>query len=48
MNKMKYIIQDPNAMQEWFEGKRKEFNSLPDTKKMKEHTLNQSDRENAV
>ncbi|MBW2173488.1 MAG: DUF1059 domain-containing protein [Deltaproteobacteria bacterium] len=30
MDKMKELMQDPNAMQEWFENKRKEFESLPD------------------
>ena len=29
MNKMKHLMQDPKAMQEWFENKRKEFDSLP-------------------
>jgi hypothetical protein len=30
MDKMKELMQDPNAMQEWFENKRKEFESQPD------------------
>ena len=30
MDKMKELMQDPNAMQEWFESKRREFESLPD------------------
>ncbi len=30
MDKMKELMQNPNAMQEWFENKRKEFESLPD------------------
>lgn len=30
MNKMKQLMQDPKAMQAWFENKRKEFDSLPD------------------
>lgn len=29
MNNMKQLMQDPKAMQEWFENKRKEFDSLP-------------------
>ncbi len=28
MNKMKHLMQDPKAMQEWFENKRKEFEAL--------------------
>jgi len=28
MNNMKQLMQKPKAMQEWFEGKRKEFESL--------------------
>lgn len=28
MNKMQEMMQQPNAMQEWFEGKRKEFEAL--------------------
>lgn len=30
MSKMKELMQVPNAMQEWFENKRKEFDSLPE------------------
>jgi hypothetical protein len=30
MDEMKELMQDPNAMQEWFENRRKEFESLPD------------------
>ena len=30
MNKMQELMQSPSAMQEWFEGKRKEFEALPD------------------
>jgi predicted small metal-binding protein len=29
MEKMKELMNDPNAMNEWFEAKRKEFESLP-------------------
>ena len=29
MEKMKELMKDPQAMQEWFEVKRKEFESLP-------------------
>jgi len=32
MNEMRGLMKDPKAMQEWFENKRKEFNSLPDDK----------------
>ena len=28
MNKMQALMQSPDAMKEWFEGKRKEFNDL--------------------
>lgn len=31
MNKMKDLMQNPNAMKEWFENKRKEFEALPTT-----------------
>lgn len=31
MNEMRTLMQTPNAMQEWFENKRKEFDSLPNT-----------------
>lgn len=31
MNNMKKLMQDPKAMQEWFENKRKEFEALPNT-----------------
>ena len=30
MNKMREMMQSPNAMQEWFENKRKEFEALPE------------------
>ncbi len=30
MNEMQELMQKPGAMQEWFENKRKEFNTLPD------------------
>lgn len=30
MNEMQELMQKPEAMQEWFEYKRKEFDSLPD------------------
>ena len=30
MNKMKAMMQSPNAMNEWFENKRKEFEALPE------------------
>ena len=29
MGKMKQLMSDPNAMTEWFEGKRREFEALP-------------------
>lgn len=29
MNEMKELMQSPDAMQAWFEGKRKEFDALP-------------------
>ncbi len=29
MGKMKELMSDPNAMNDWFEGKRKEFGALP-------------------
>jgi hypothetical protein len=29
MGKMGELMKSPDAMQEWFDGKRKEFNSLP-------------------
>ena len=29
MNKMKELMQSPEAMQEWFSDRRKEFDSLP-------------------
>ena len=32
MGKMKEMMQKPGAMQEWFEGKRKEFENLPEDK----------------
>ena len=30
MNKMREMMQTPNAMQEWFDNKRKEFEALAD------------------
>ena len=30
MEEMKGLMQDPNAMQKWFDGKRKEFEALPE------------------
>ena len=30
MNEMQELMQSPNAMNNWFENKRKEFNALPD------------------
>ena len=30
MGRIMKLMQDPNAMQEWFENKRKEFEALPD------------------
>jgi hypothetical protein len=30
MNEMKGLMQRPNAMKEWFEDKKKEFESLPE------------------
>ena len=30
MNEMKQLMQKPSAMTEWFENKRKEFDSLPE------------------
>ena len=32
MNEMRVVMKDPKAMQEWFDNKRKEFNSLSDDK----------------
>lgn len=32
MNKMQEQMKSPNKMKEWFESKRKEFDSLPDDK----------------
>ena len=32
MNEMRGLMKDPKAMEEWFENKRKEFDSLPDDK----------------
>lgn len=29
MNEMQQLMQNPEAMNEWFENKRKEFNALP-------------------
>ena len=31
MGKMRELMQNSNAMNEWFEGKRKEFELLPDS-----------------
>ena len=31
MNAMQQLMQKPGAMQEWFEGKRKEFEALPES-----------------
>ena len=31
MNDMQTLMQKPEAMKEWFDGKRKEFDSLPDS-----------------
>ena len=31
MADMQKLMQSPNAMQEWFENKRKEFNTLPES-----------------
>ena len=30
MEEMKGLMQEPNAMQKWFDGKRKEFEALPE------------------
>jgi hypothetical protein len=30
MGAMSELMQDPEAMQQWFDGKRKEFDSLPE------------------
>ena len=32
MNEMKELMQTPDAMKDWFDNKRKEFDSLPDDK----------------
>lgn len=32
MNKMSELMQSPDAMAEWFENKKKEFETLPDSK----------------
>ena len=32
MNEMKELMKTPEAMKEWFENKRKEFNALPEDK----------------
>ena len=32
MNKMKELMQTPDAMKEWFENKRKEFDAMPEVK----------------
>lgn len=31
MNEMQKLMQNPEAMTEWFESKRKEFNALPES-----------------
>ncbi|MEM1406479.1 MAG: DUF1059 domain-containing protein [Bacteroidota bacterium] len=31
MREMQELMKSPKAMQEWFEGKKKEFDALPDT-----------------
>lgn len=31
MQDMRHLMQDPEAMQSWFEAKRREFDALPDT-----------------
>jgi hypothetical protein len=33
MNEMKDLMQEPEAMKEWFENKKKEFESLPENLK---------------
>jgi len=33
MNEMKDLMQEPEAMKEWFDNKRKEFESLPENLK---------------
>ena len=30
LNEMKHLMTDPAAMQEWFDGKKKEFEALPE------------------
>ncbi len=32
MNKMKELMQTPDAMKDWFESKRKEFDAMPENK----------------
>ena len=32
MNEMRELMKTPDVMKDWFENKRKEFNSLPDDK----------------
>jgi hypothetical protein len=32
MNEMKVLMKTPEAMKEWFENKRKEFDTLPEDK----------------
>ena len=32
MNEMQQLMRSPDAMKEWFENKKKEFNSLPSNK----------------
>jgi predicted small metal-binding protein len=32
MNEMRELMMKPDAMKEWFESKRKEFNALPENK----------------
>jgi len=34
MEAMQALMQDPNAMQNWFEEKRKEFEALPNTNEL--------------
>ena len=31
MNRMRELMQEPDAMNKWFESKRKEFDNLPDS-----------------
>ncbi len=34
MEKMRALMQDPSAMQKWFEEKRKEFEALPENEQL--------------